>query len=504
MFNDQPAIGVSLASLFSRCRFHYTKDIRVTSCCTDAELCKDGDLYVALMHDHGDGHTQAELAVERGAVAVLAERLLPVEVPQCLVPNSNAALAQLCQRLAGDPGAEVSVVGVAGNAGKTSTQMLLTSVLCAAGHQPALFGNLGTTDGLQAFPVVEQQASSSVFARWLANAASKGCTHAVTELQRDFVLRHIFGGVLLKSLVLTSLSTSTHRKAATPKTKAYVERLLKQLVPGGLVVANIDCPIVEQMVGEISNPVLTVSMEREADLTARRLEQFPSEQTFLLEAGEQTSVVRTKIIGDSHLLSCLMAVAAGLGSGIDLATSVGAVESIAKIPGRLERVECGQPFSIFSDAATSSQHLRQTLVTLREVTEGKLICVFGQGESPRQELRSLRGSIVERYADLGIITSDMPDNLEPLRATHDVLDGYRKPAKAHVMPNRTRAIEWALQCAEPGDTVVLAGPHNRRMVREDNDFPADADVARFVLFSQDKDLTQLTKAAKHSVEPSWN
>jgi len=456
------------------------------------------------MQDDADGHTQAELAVERGAVAVLSERLLPVEVPQCLVPNSSAALAQLCQRLAGDPAGEVSVVGVAGNTGKTSAQMLLTSVLSAAGHQPALFGSLGSTDGLQAFPVASQQASASVFARWLANAASKGCTHAVTELKREGVLRHVFGGVSLKSLMLTGLSTSTHRKAASPKTKAYVDRLLEQLVPGGLVVANIDCPVVEQLVGGTSNPVLTVSMERDADLTARRLEQFPSEQTFLIEAGEQTSVVRTKIIGDGHLLSCLMTVAAGLGSGIDLATSVGAVESIAKIPGKLERVECGQPFSIFSDAATSSQHLRQTLLTLREVTNGKLICVFGQGESSRSELRSLRGSIVERYADLGIITSDMPDDLEPLRATHDVLDGYRKPAKAHVMPNRTRAIEWALQRAKPGDTVVLAGPHNRRMVREDNDFPADADVARFVLFSQDKRLDEWHVIAKSSTEPSLN
>lgn len=504
MFSDSSATGVSLSELFPHSRMHATCDIRVSSCCSDADLCQPGDLYVALIKPHSDGHSLAAEAVERGAAAILTERLLPFPVPQCLVADSSIAFAELCQRLAGNPANSLSVVGVAGHHGKTATQMMMTSVLEAAGHRPAVFGSLGCTDGSNAFPSASAVTSSSQYARWLAEIAARGCSHAVSELSRGPVIRHVFGGVPLRTLILSGLTTSTHRHAATPKTKTYVRRMLDQLTPDGLVVANIDCPVVRELVGTITNPVLTVSTESKADVTASRIEHFPSEQTFLLEAGQQTSVVRSKIIGDTHLQCCLLAIAGGLGAGVDLSVAVRAVESIQSIPGKLERVECGQPFSVFSDAATSANQLRAALLTLREITTGRLICVFGQGETNRPEIRALRGGVVERYADLGIITSDVVTEPEPLRVAHDVLDGYRKPGKAHVMPNRTRAIEWAIDRARPGDTVLLAGPHNRHAIRADDDFPADSDVARFCLFSRDADLGLDSLLSELGSQPSWN
>lgn len=504
MFTNQSLDGVSLANVFERCRFHYVKDIRVTSCCTDAALCQPGDLFVALTRGNYDGHSHAELAVQRGAAAILAERLLPVEIPQCLVSDSRSALGELCQRLAGSPAEQLPVVGIAGHHGKTATQMMVTSVLEAGGHQPGVFGNLGCTDGVNAYPSAISAPSPSRYAQWLAEINARGCSHAVTELPRQSVVDQAFSGVPLQTLILSGLTTSTHRKAATPKTKTYVQQLLDQLKPGALVVANIDCPVVKQLVQTISHPVLTVSTEQDADVTARRIEHHPSEQTFLLEAGEQTSVVRSRIIGDTHLQCCLLSIATGLGLGVDLATSISAVESVQGIPGKLERIECGQEFSVFSDAAMSSNQLRQALLTLREVTQGRLICVFGPGESERTEVRSMRGRIVERYADLGIITSDVAAETEPLRVSHDVLDGYQKPSKAHVMPNRTRAIEWALERAEPGDTVLLAGPHNRHVVREDHDFPADGTVARFCLFNQDNESGIWSMLSEFGQDASWN
>lgn len=489
MFADSTAVGVSLAELFPRSRFHRAHDIRVTSCCASPESCRPGDLYVAVVETDRDGHFFAERAIERGASAILTERLLPVAVPQCIVDNSSLAIAQLCQRLAGNPAQRLEIAGVAGNYGTTATQMMLCSVLEAGGSQPAVHGQLGHTDGFQAFPSAGQDTTASSFARWLADVAANGCTHAITQMQRQSVSRHTHAGVPIRWLLLGALGTSTHRRSATPKTESYLRRLQGQLRCDSHVVANIDCPIVREFVADMQHPVTTISTEFDADITARRLEQIPSEQTFLLQADEQTSVIRSKIIGDTHLQSCLIAVAAGLQAGIDLATAVRAVESIASIPGHLERVECGQPFSVFSDASQSASHFRDTLLTLREVTEGRLICVFGQGQSRRPELRAQRGQVAEKYSDLGVITSDDINETEPLRVVHDVLDGYRKPAHAHVLPNRTRAIEWALEQAQPGDTVLLAGPHNQLVARSDDDFPADTEVARFHLFE--------TKHRKH-------
>ena len=494
--------GVSLAELFPDGRFHCGSNIRVSSCCSAAQHCQPGDLFVFLQDD--GSHDQVQEAIDRGAKAILSERLLPVSVPQCIVSDVASAFAMLCQRLAGEPAQDVRVLGIAGHRGKTACQTMTSRVLEAGGHQPAEFGSMGSTDGFGTYPRSSTAMSSAQYAQWLARVRSQGCSHAVTELAREPVVQHMFDAVPLQTLVLTGLTTSTHRLSATPKTRVYAERLLGQLRPQGLVVANVDCPVVRDLVRTLDHPVLTVGLEADAELRAQRIEYHASEQTFLLEAGQRTTAVRSRIIGNHHLRHCLLAIATGLGMGIELSQAVAAIESIQRIPGNLERVECGQPFSVFSDAATSANQLRAALQTLREVTSGRLICVFGQGDQRRPEVSALRGHIVERYADLGVITSDCPREREPLRIVHDVLDGYRKPARAHVMPNRTRAIEWALDGARPGDTILLAGPHNRRLARSDDDFPADVDVARFCLFHRDIDLDTKRHFLDRRNSPSWN
>src|SRR5262249_3290902 len=153
----------------------------------------------------------------------------------------------------------------------------------------------------------------------------------------------------------------------------------------------------------------------------------------------------------------LSAAAVGLLLGIDLRTIVRGLELVDHVPGRLERIECGQRFSTFIDSAHTADALAASLKALRQVTRGRLICVYGAEGGARKDERPLLGRAVERCADLGIITTDRPGDEPPHEIAHDIIDGYSRAAKAHPLPDRARAIEYALSQAGPGDTVLIAG-----------------------------------------------
>ena len=143
--------------------------------------------------------------------------------------------------------------------------------------------------------------------------------------------------------------------------------------------------------------------------------------------------------------------------GLDLTTIVRGLESITHVPGRLERLECGQEFSVFVDHAQTPSSLALALHAVRQITSGRVICVYGAAHWQDLELRAAIGRVAERGADVGIITSNNPGHEPPLQIAHDILDGFRHPEKAHIIPDRKKAIHWALSEARPGDTVIITG-----------------------------------------------
>ena len=475
-------MGVSLSNLLADGRFYKADDIRVSSCCTNPSLCREGDLFVATIGSDQDGHDGVVEATQRGIIGVVCERILPVDVPQCVVPNAKSALAAVCHSLAGSPSHRLPVIGIAGVGSLTPTEMLVQRVLELSNHRAAGCNELSFSSGFGITQRISKSMSTAQHARWLAESSANGCTHAVLELSRRDVLNHTYDATRLNSLILTRLLSSFGRSRITPATRNYLDRVMDGLEPDGLLIANIDCPVVDQLVRKLERPVLTVSASgKPGDLTATVLESHPSEQTFLLRAGYDTVAMRSKIIGKEHVQACLLSTAVCLSQGIELANIVAALESVEHIPGHLERVECGQPFSVFADGGATCIDLGQALRTVRSVTRGRLLCVFGPGVTANEKLRWHRGRLVEKYADLPIITCDDFREVDPLRSLHDVLDGIERPAAAHVMPDRLHAIEWALGQCKPGDSLLIVGPHNRTLATHELGFPVDAATARYWL-----------------------
>jgi UDP-N-acetylmuramoyl-L-alanyl-D-glutamate--2,6-diaminopimelate ligase len=460
-------------------------DIHVSSICGDSRGCEPGDLFAAMEGARHDGHDYAQEAISGGAAALLGERLLPFGVPMCLVSDSRDAFGRVCQALAGNPGERMTVIGVAGTLGKTTTSLLIANILEAAGAQVGVLGSLGYCDSREAAPAACATPRSAELADWLARMNNAGCTHAVVEVSSEALTKRRLAGLRLDAAVLTNVRNGHATVHGNPKNYSRIKRrIFEHLKPHGFGVLNADDRGCQSILHDLAAPALTVGLDQPANLTAAIVERHKSEQMFLLTAGRETAAVRTPLVGDHFIADCLSAAAVGLALGVDLLTVVRGLESVSTIPGRMERVECGQPFGVFVDAARTPDALAATLRALRGVTSGRLLCVYGAQGGRDRSHRPLLGRAVERYADWGVITNDNPRDESPMQIAHDVLDGYHCPGSAHILPDRTEAIQYALNKARPGDTVVIAGKgcETYQIIRGKRRVFDDRDVARRWLY----------------------
>ncbi|NLX53513.1 MAG: UDP-N-acetylmuramoyl-L-alanyl-D-glutamate--2,6-diaminopimelate ligase [Planctomycetaceae bacterium] len=452
------ADALCLRDILPHGRFIGASDIRVRSCSSDPRKCRPGDVYVAIVDADGDGHDEADEAVAGGAIAVVSERLLPVRVPCCVVADTREAYGQICQRLAGQPDRALRLVGVTGTHGKTTTALLITAILRAAQQNVGVTCSLGYSDGATTAAAQTATPPSHDLARWLAQMVTNGCSHGVVEVSSDALATRRLSGVSLDAAVLTNMrrehldlhgNLDNYRRAK--------RRLFDHLKPGGFAVINADDVASHTLLESLHVPLITVGMRSFAQVQATVLERCVSEQTFLLTAGQECVPVRTRTIGDQFVYCCLSAAAVGLVMGLDLTTIVRGIETLEYVPGRLERLECGQDFSVFVDHAQTPSALALSLHAIRQVTTKRVICVYGAAHWQDMEQRAAIGRVAERGADIGIITSNNPGHEPPLQIAHDILDGFRNPAKAHIIPDRQKAIHWALSEAQPGDTVIITG-----------------------------------------------
>jgi UDP-N-acetylmuramoyl-L-alanyl-D-glutamate--2,6-diaminopimelate ligase len=261
--------------------------------------------------------------------------------------------------------------------------------------------------------------------------------------------------------------------------------LFDRLKDHGFAVLSADDPCSRKLIESLDCPTMTIGTESAAEITASVIERHVGEQTFLLSAGDEIVPVCTRMIGDHHVRHCLQAAAAALAIGVDLESIVRGLERVDSIPGRMERIECGQPFGVFVDAADSPDRLAVALKTLRRVATGRLICVASASCVTPADERPLLGRVVERNASLGILTTSRTGGEKPLAMIHDLLDGYDRPARAHVMPDREQAIALALSQAQPGDCVLIAGGEeaSARRQAQRNLIAADRNIAEQWLYN---------------------
>lgn len=479
------AVGVSLRKALADELTARPRDVRATSCTGDYAQVRRGDVFFCLAGSESDGHDQASEAVRRGAIAVVCERMLPIfDVPQFVVRNSRIAYGKLCQALVGNPSQQLKVIGVTGTSGKTTVVRLLASILSLAGHEAGAIDSLAHWDGLDCQQSKDAELSPPVLARWLGQMSANGLTHAIVEASSRDLVQYALAGVELDSVCITNVgrdhldwhgSLDNYRQAK--------RRILDHLRADGVAILNADCQPSMRILAELDGPALTTGMRQPAEITARLVEQHVNEQTFVLTAGDDSVGVRTSIVGDHHVYNCLTAAALCLAYGIELTTIARGLEAVEELPGRMQRIVCGQEFSVLVDAANTPDTLRACLKAARNVTSGRLICVFGaHGDMHSDHLPAL-GRVAGSLADMAVVTTTGPREPGGRDFTRHIVGGFADPQKAHVILDRAQAIAWGLDQASEGDTVVLAGMGDRPYPHTNtNELPwDDGDVARQIL-----------------------
>lgn len=480
---------VSLRALLPGAQFVGDDDMLVTHATERSDLVAPGYVFAAIPGTRRNGQDFARDAVLRGAEGLLLDSPLPeLPVPQCIVPDVRRAFALLCDALAGSPSKSLKVVGVTGTNGKTTTTWLVRSILKVADFQTGLLGTIEYHDGRNAERAGLTTPDSQVLSHWLNNMVTAGTTHAAMELSSHALDQGRACGTQLDVAIVTNV-TQDHfdYHKDFDKYLAAKARIAEHLKPDGVLVLNSDdrgSSTIAKLVAPFDR-IVRFSIERDADVTATILKESTAGTEFILGCGASAETVNIPLIGRHNVANALAAAAAAYHLGVPLKTIALGIELLYAVPGRLERVDAGQPFDVFVDFAHTEDALRRCVSNLKQLSSGRVIVVFGAGGDRDRTKRPKMAQAV-LGADLIVVTSDNPRTENPQRIIEDILAGFAPSfPPLHVDADRTAAIEWALGQAKPGDCVLIAGKgHETEQIVGTQRFPFDdREVARRALSS---------------------
>ena len=476
--SHQDSQGVALDELFPAARQAGPAGALARHAATDWRRIQPGDAYVALVDAERDGHDDVDRARRRGAVAIIAEQfVLAGDLPVYVVEDTRIAYGELCHAMAGRPARQLRVVGVVGDQGKSTVAALLEAIFTKAGCQVGLLSSLASVDGMSVGVGVAESLSPATLANRLAHMDAAGCTHAIVELSSTALAEHRLAGVELDTLVATRVDAKRLDVHNSPQNyRAALQRALDYLDPAGLAVVDAADPVGCRWLAELDAASLTYGLDERAQITADIIQRSTCETVFVLVAGCESAAVRTTIVGDAHVSNCLAAAAVALAHGVDLQTIAAALESIERLPARMERIDCGQDFALFVDAARAPGALRATLRTARQLARGRVICVLGDVPTAPLEAYAVR-TIVEKLADVTILADDDQISDKWLLSDED-------RQRVQMAADRGEAIAWAVAVAEAGDVVVIAGSRGPTEGGFGLNEITDADAAREMLYAR--------------------
>jgi len=461
----------------------------VTSLACDSRHVQRGSLFFAILGEKADGHAFVSQALDRGAVAIVSERLPPKELASrwVRVPRIRRALSTAGRRFYSLPDLHLKLVGMTGTNGKTTTAFLVDSILRAAGIRTGLFGTIEYRAGGQVLPALNTTPESLDLWSYLAQTVEAGGDGAVMEVSSHALAQERVWGFPYYVAVFTNLTRDhlDYHKDFEHYFEAK-RRLFEGLgtPPPATSVINIDDPWGKKLLELRGSRQLTYGMNSNAQVKVKRLDSRHDglEGTIVTPAGKLELV--SSLVGRANLANILAATAASIAYGVPLDLIELGLRNLKAVPGRFERIDEGQTFLVVVDYAHTDDALRNVLNTARELTRNRLIVVFGCGGERDRAKRPMMGEAAGWLSDLAVLTSDNPRSEDPLLIMNDALVGLQKAGKPYwAEVDREKAIRKALEEAREGDVVVLAGKgHETYQVLKDGPIPFDdREVARRVL-----------------------
>jgi len=435
--------------------------VEVADLAYDNRAVTPGTLFFCVPGFTRDGHDFAPDALARGAAALVVARPLGLGVPEVLVADVRAAMAQAAAAFYGHPSQTLRVVGVTGTNGKTTTAFLVRAVLERAGRRTGLLGTVTSIVAGRERPVARTTPEAIDLQRTFRAMLDGGDEACVIEASSHALELRRVDGVAFAAAIFTNL-TQDHLDFH-PDMEAYfaAKRRLFALAHGPAVI-NVDDPYGARLAAELGEAV-TVAIDAEADVRALDVRTHFAGSSFAVREAAGTFEVRLGLPGRFNVANALGAWAATRALGVAPEDVVAGLEGAARVPGRFEPVDEGQPFAVLVDYAHTPDSLENVLRAARELATGRVLVVFGAGGDRDRGKRPLMGAVAAALADLAIVTSDNPRSEDPEAIVDAVLAGTVAGAAAVEREvDRRAAIRRAVGLARAGDVVVLAGKGHER------------------------------------------
>jgi UDP-N-acetylmuramoyl-L-alanyl-D-glutamate--2,6-diaminopimelate ligase len=440
-------------------------DVDVGSITYDSRKVVDGGVFVAIKGHKSDGTDFVDAAVNNGARVIVSEGYAgpyAAGVTYIEARDARDAMGLMASAIYGNPSRKLKLVGITGTNGKTTTSYLVKAGIEACGHKAGVIGTISYQVGERELPAPNTTPESADLQMYFSEMLKAGADHAVVEVSSHSVsLKRTVGSDFMVR-VFTNFSRD-HLDYHGDMDTYFGEKLKFFKDPGGVSVVNADDPKGDEVAKGSSGCALNYAIDARAGVRGRDLELMPGGLRMKVVTPVGEVVVESPLVGRHNAYNILAAIAACICLDLPLVQAAKGIASLKDIPGRFERVEAGQDFTVIVDYAHTDDALVIATRAAREFTSGRLITLFGCGGDRDRGKRPRMGEAAARMSDIVVVTSDNPRTEDPESILSEVLEGVRSESSKRVGENcfaildRAEAIRYAIGLAHPGDTVLLAG-----------------------------------------------
>ncbi len=437
---------------------HGDGSVEITGLTYDSRRVQPGNLFCALVGGSSNGNDFIPQALKNGAVAVMTDRPddVSADVPVVTVPDARIVMAYAAHELFDKPTEKLVLTGITGTNGKTTCTYVLQSILDAAGHKTGLIGTTGWSFAGEGEPLERTTPEAPDMLALLANMRDKGATAAVLEVTSIAMPMHRVDGFHFAAGLFTNLSQDhLDLHGSMAEYFAAKKSFFETLPADAVAVANADDEHGQRMLSGIAAKAFTFGFDSDADVHGSLVNESASGMTIKVDGTFGSFEMKTPYIGRFNASNVLGCAALALAMGVDVSAIQAGVANAPQVRGRMERLSLEGDVTAVIDYAHTPDALQRALEALRPLATGKLIVVIGAGGNRDATKRPIMGKAAAEGADIAVITSDNPRFEDPASIVQQVASGAGE--KAVVMVDRREAIKRALDLANSGDVLLIAG-----------------------------------------------
>lgn len=437
-------------------------DTEVTAVTNDSRQVTEGGLFFCISGAASDGHDYIDSAVEKKAAVLVVEREVacpaPITVIKCR--NTRYVMGIISSAFYGEPSRKLTVIGITGTKGKTTTTYMIREMLLASGHKTGLIGTIEMIDGKDVIPSQNTTPESVVLHKTLKNMVDNGLDSVVMEVSSQGLMLDRVAGVDFDYGIYTNLSPDhigPNEHSSFEEYRDWKKKLFSLCKEG---IFNIDDEHAAYMMEDASCRKYTYGMQKEADYVAEGHQLYKKNGVLGIEynlTGCREGHVLVDLPGDFSIHNSLAAIAVADRMGVPFEQICRILKGI-KVRGRVEMIPISDAFTLMIDYAHNDMSLQSIILAIREYNPGRIVTLFGCGGDRSRDRRFRMGEVSGRLSDLTIITSDNPRTEDPQAIIDDIKTGIKRTTGQYVeIIDRKEAIRYAVMHAMPGDVIILAG-----------------------------------------------